>query len=243
MLFTGDLNCDREQLVHVEQLLNEFHWTDLGASADMWGEAPSENTCFFDENSTGTRNDYMFANPHMIPYIQCFKVVHDLNFRTHRVLQLKINADYAGHHLVLNKVPPSLEGKLRSVFEGKYLGTITTEDSKQVEELRLTKDYRSHWTIFLSSFHDAVISEACLVEGSYRAYLEAGETNMAWRLWCKMLEDSFAKFLELSLADKVLHTGRGKPHFSSKVVGTSHETIDFDTNTKSLVHANTNHAT
>ena len=36
MLFTGDLNCDREQLVHVEQLLNEFHWTDLGASADMW---------------------------------------------------------------------------------------------------------------------------------------------------------------------------------------------------------------
>ena len=73
MLFTGDLNCSRELLPHLDLLINDLHWTDVGASAEMWGGVANENTCFFDENSVGTRNDYMIVNPQMIPYIRSFK--------------------------------------------------------------------------------------------------------------------------------------------------------------------------
>ena len=37
MLLTGDLNCSRELLPHLDLLINDLHWTDVGANAEMWG--------------------------------------------------------------------------------------------------------------------------------------------------------------------------------------------------------------
>ena len=71
MIICGDLNCSREELPHAEKLVDS-HWTDLGASADMWGGTPYEKTCFVTETSVGTRNDYSFVHPPMLPYIRTF---------------------------------------------------------------------------------------------------------------------------------------------------------------------------
>ena len=238
MLFTGDLNCSRELLPHLDLLINDLHWTDVGACAEMWGGVANENTCFFNENSIGTRNDYMIVNPQMIPYIRSFKVLHDPNFRTHRVLQLSIHADYSRHHIISNTVPPSMEGRLRLSFEEQHYAMPEDGAPLSIEELRMTKDYREQWQRFLALFHAAVKSEVAGAEVSYRSYLQKGETNMAWRLWCRVVESSFTSFLKLDVAAASKLAGRGKPHFSSKILGTMHEVIDFDKQTKEYLPIN-----
>ena len=91
----GDLNADPADIPTIQWLLVQQHWCDVGAQAQLWGEAAGGPTCVAPNASTGTRRDFVFANPAAASAVCGFRLSEEQSFPTHRPLRIGTRLDQA----------------------------------------------------------------------------------------------------------------------------------------------------
>ena len=73
VMIVGDFNCCIERLPHLVEICERFHFTDTGAVAARWGGVDAEITCVAPNSADGSRNDYIFLSPELVPMVKFFK--------------------------------------------------------------------------------------------------------------------------------------------------------------------------
>ena len=75
-LLVGDLNCEgAEDLTHLQTLIDEQGWVDIGKHADKYGQPASQPTCRAPNSTVKTRRDYIYANPEALAIIKHFSAM------------------------------------------------------------------------------------------------------------------------------------------------------------------------
>ena len=94
----GDVNATTADIMSLNLALltpeGESHaWHDVGASAELWGQVPSEPTCKAQSAKHAYRRDYVIANTEGFELIESFEVNWKDLFAVHATIQFSINLE------------------------------------------------------------------------------------------------------------------------------------------------------
>ena len=148
-VIAGDLNADPTNLPHLQDMVNDQGWTDLGAKANLWGGIPEEHTCLGHNAKDSTRNDYALANSHCLPLVKGLRVLHHECFLVHSVLQFKLEGSTVVTAYQAPKKPKSLYELLRN----KCLEKWKEEDPTKAEDAEEQNSPEKVWMETESSVH------------------------------------------------------------------------------------------
>ena len=202
ILLVGDLNCTPDRLPHLQGLISDFSFVDLGAKASVWGGYDCETTCIAPNATAGSRSDFMLCNPAMVPLVQNFKVLGDDAFPVHKVLRLSISVVGCSQRNTCNKVPPSMEAHITKIFED----SIKDEDLSNV-------DRTDRWKMFLERFQGLVSQHLDQSWFSFHTFCSVGDTTSAYLSWSRSIENAFLEFCKIPDTACKMHIGRGQPNF------------------------------
>ena len=88
VMVMGDFNADLTDLPTAVDALGKG-WTDLGA-CPAWAPGGPQSTCFPQQNSAGTRRDFVLCSPKLLPFIAGFRVYFHPAILTHAVLGVAV---------------------------------------------------------------------------------------------------------------------------------------------------------
>ena len=203
VMIVGDFNCSVERLPHLVELCERFHFTDTGAVAARWGGQDGEVTCVAPNSAAGSRNDYIFLAPELVPLVKFFKLIWHSDFAVHCVLQLGLTMSYRAQRKV-NHIPPSMSAALHTHFNAT-LPPLQDGNGNERDEC---------WQKYLGTFQQEVRTSVNTHQAHFREQVDQGLTQGAWETWSSAIESAFLKIVEADPgAASSRHRGRGKPHF------------------------------
>ena len=203
VMIVGDFNCCIERLPHLVEICERFHFTDTGAVAARWGGVDAEITCVAPNSVDGSRNDYIFLSPELVPMVKTFQVIRHSDFAVHSVLRLGLAMSYRAQRKV-NHIPPSMSRALRDHFNTNHPPPKDTNGKGQ-DEL---------WQNYLSTFQQEVRNSINARQAQFRAEVDQHNTQCAWETWSQAVEHAFLQIVEADPgAASSINRGRGKPHF------------------------------
>ena len=199
----GDFNASLHLLPHCQQLVLHEDWCDVGAVASRWGGVDNQPTCRGHNALAPTRNDYLLVNATALPLISSFLVLPTTDFDVHAILEVKFIPPARYTPLDVNLIPASAHDALvkKFIVDHPHLDTALPMQSHQ-------KEYKA----FILGLQQQLSAALDILLPDFVELLAGGDSDGAWLLWCRVIEDGFADFLRLSGTDRAKFLGRGQPH-------------------------------
>ena len=101
----GDINADTDDIAALKTLLEQHHWTDFEAIADMWGQEASVATCLTARSNEPTRRDYIFCNPVALQLVRGFHVRSCDLCPTHATTEMHLDLTAPAFHMFHSLFP------------------------------------------------------------------------------------------------------------------------------------------
>ena len=228
-IILGDLNDDISKLQCFDDL-QQKGWADLGAISSTWGGIDNLGTCQSPNSEGTTRNDYIFVNEYVLPFVRRFYVEWDINIPTHAITGFELCTTEQNSKVYKNLIPSSLFDNLQDAFNLAQAKT----DSDTTEDQNTT---RKKWKIFIEPLQDKWTTLARDNHDVFLHHLACNDTDAAWMLFCKILETGYCDFMDYRDAECHKHCGRGKPNLVKvNVLGTRQATTDQEGHVHLLPH-------
>ena len=239
-IIMGDVNDDISKLHCFDNICNNG-WADLGAVSSTWGGIDNLGTCQPPNADSITRNDYIFVNEYVLPFVKKFYVEWDINIPTHAITGFELCITEQSSKVYKNIMPPSLFDTLRDTFfiaqappkeqDPTLMGDnddLTPEDSNST---------RKKWKAYIEPLQDKWTKLAKEHYAEFQRLLDCNDTDAAWLLFCKVLELGYTDFMGYKEEECKKHCGRGIPNLVKvDILGTRQATADHDGRIHLLPH-------
>ena len=216
----GDLNAEPQDIGILHNLLLNKGWTDVGAQAHCWGEEDNTFTCLTAGALRGTRRDYIFVNPQLLPAIRHFRVVPDDDHPVHSTLQVQIAVGDLNYEVTQQRQPHDIKQLLDESFiqlfgtqpsaEGPSEGDVAGISMPKPALKTANAEWRAHRAEFDRALHARMDAKMSGASRHLSGSLTAQNTDAFWATWSKAVEEAVVEhcgILEHSAAKEYM--GRG----------------------------------
>ena len=202
-IILGDVNDDVAKM-RCSTALHEDGWSDLGAISSKWGGLDNLGTCQTTNSLAATRNDYIFVNQYVLPFVNKFYVEWDVNIPTHAITGFELRITDQSPKVYKNLIPTSLFDNLQDKFTNSH-SEVQDNASNLGED---STSFRKLWLRFLEPLQLSWTSMALEHSQLFQDHLEARDTDQAWALFCQILDTGYTGFMGFEGDEVRKHRGR-----------------------------------